>query len=800
MQKLYGPGGRYDLADPSTQSMVNQGLQNPSITPQFGVSLAELFALKQALDRISVKTQTPNQTVVDDLKNAAYEAVQTPNAMPPQQMAQAPQGLPGLDTGVMENAQFAGGGIIAFADKGEVEGSDWKSRVLQYLEETDELLGLPPGTSERQIKVESNFNPMAVSEAGAQGLVQLMPKTLETWRKRTGEKLDAFKPMDAVKVHRLQMKENMRATKGNVEDALRMYNAGPDRSRWNNPETIAYVPKIMNAEPDVADYDVPVGTNLGLGATPEGQPPYKADDLALGGVYAGGIAGAGAAGAALRGAPSSVPKPGAPIPSGTNFFVGPGGVAAAELGARDMGTRGVPMVRPNTLPSTNVSGPAINASGSAINAAKLTSPITPDAFARAQNVLGAAGRVGRLATGPGGLALGLGLGSSEAGAGSDVVPGREAPEGFMAGMQAAQSSEKIQDILEDWNADNARFYAAEDDVTRLKNERKNALEGAKGRDRFRINKEYQSLIEAASNKVDEMRKGLSIKDEATGRLPIIERYGGLGAARQDPSERFAVKPEVSPTVKAAVSGVPGVPEAVAAQQEKYAKPGSYHGEFDSTSGTDLFTRSAEDLMGGKGEDKKEAAKPVAVAEDSDTVTKNNIDALKAQMEQARKDRDVGYLLALAQAGFAMAASKSPYALQAVAEGANIGVKAAQDITKDYIKRDDLLKRYQREEEKEGAARRRNAKKDAEDAAHKKERLRIDLARLNSDLKEKTYEQILAGMVRRKEITLEDMQKRMIIYNRSKKGPTIGESVQELRNLKGPTTTSSGATTSGEWGG
>jgi len=842
MQKLYGPDGRFNLADPDTQTMVNQGLQDPNKAPQFGVSLPELFALKQALDRISVKTQAPNQTVVDDLKNAAFAAIQTPNAMPPgqmpqqmppQQMAQAPQGIPGLDSGVMENAQFAGGGIIAFADGKTVfnpdedmevepekfKGSKAEEKLREYaplILEAAKKYNLDPALLAAQIHKESSFNPTVGKEEKhigeySKGLSQFLGSTAKQYGLITPEGKDLrTDPAASIEAMAHYMRDNLNKTGQDYKGALSIYNSGSPtayKGKTQRGDTNEYVNTVLSHRNFFAPYfeapQQPAGfaaTPAGLATTPEGQAQYQTEtspeDIALGGAYAGGIAGAGAAGAALRGASSSVPRPGASIPPGTNFFVGPGGTAATELGARDMGTRGVPMVRPNTSLSTNVHDPAVNAAKSGATKT-LNPPLTRDAAMRAGRMLDLAGRAGRWATGPGGLALGLGLHSSEAGAGSDIVPGREAPEGFMAGMQAGQTSERIQDILREYEADNEAFYAAQDEIDKLEAARKEELKTAEDKDRVKINREYKSLIEAATNKRDKIRDALKQKDEKTKRLPIVERYGDLGAARRDPDSPF--KPQVSPTVKKAVSSVPGVAEAVAAQQAKYAEPGSYHGDFDSTSGTDLYTRSAEDLTGGKGEDKKEAAKPVAVAEDSDTVTKNNIDALKAQMKQAVNDRDIGYLFALAQAGFAMAASKSPYALQAIAEGAGMGVKAAQDITKDYIKRDDLLKRYQREEEREGAARRRNAKKDAETAAYNKTVLELRIREVNEGVKTKTYEGLLVGMVNRGLMTREQMLKELIAYNRSKKGPTIGESVQELRNLnKGSTATPSGASTSGEW--
>lgn len=112
-----------------------------------------------------------------------------------------------------------------------------------YLQETDRLLGLPPGTSEKQIQAESAFNPRAVSNKGAQGLAQVMPETKANLERQLGRKLDSFNEDDALLMHREVMRQNMQKF-GNTADALRAYNAGWDPKRWNNPETINYVAKI----------------------------------------------------------------------------------------------------------------------------------------------------------------------------------------------------------------------------------------------------------------------------------------------------------------------------------------------------------------------------------------------------------------------------------------------------------------------------------------------------------------------------------------------------------------------------
>jgi len=158
---LTGPSGRFDLADPSTQAMVRDVMGSPNNAPKYGVSLPEIFQLHRALNAISSRTPQPQQTTVaDDLKMAALQAVQSPNAAPPQmpqmppqgiqqampqaQMPQDPmdQGLGGMPAPAMDNAQFAGGGIIAFADQGFVE-SDTGLNVLAG--EAGAML--PPGTS-----------------------------------------------------------------------------------------------------------------------------------------------------------------------------------------------------------------------------------------------------------------------------------------------------------------------------------------------------------------------------------------------------------------------------------------------------------------------------------------------------------------------------------------------------------------------------------------------------------------------------------------------------------------------------
>jgi soluble lytic murein transglycosylase-like protein len=95
-----------------------------------------------------------------------------------------------------------------------------------------------------QIRVESNFNPRAVSDAGAQGIAQFMPGTARSYGLR-----DPFDPDAAIDAQAHMMRDLLRAF-GAVPLALAAYNAGPGAVRPcmcvpDNGQTRAYVANIL---------------------------------------------------------------------------------------------------------------------------------------------------------------------------------------------------------------------------------------------------------------------------------------------------------------------------------------------------------------------------------------------------------------------------------------------------------------------------------------------------------------------------------------------------------------------------
>jgi len=99
------------------------------------------------------------------------------------------------------------------------------------------------------IRVESNFNPKAVSSRGAQGLMQLMPST----QKEMGVK-KPFDPEENIRGGVHYLRKLLDTFQGDLELTLAAYNAGVSRVKSLHaippyPETQAYVARIISLYP-----------------------------------------------------------------------------------------------------------------------------------------------------------------------------------------------------------------------------------------------------------------------------------------------------------------------------------------------------------------------------------------------------------------------------------------------------------------------------------------------------------------------------------------------------------------------
>jgi len=124
----------------------------------------------------------------------------------------------------------AGGGVAA-----------WESLIQKYANQS----GVSPDLVRAVMDQESGGDSRAVSPAGAQGLMQLMPDTARGLNVR-----DPFDPEQNVRAGVALLKDNLNRYHGDVSLALAAYNAGPGAvAKYNGvppfAETRNYVSRIL---------------------------------------------------------------------------------------------------------------------------------------------------------------------------------------------------------------------------------------------------------------------------------------------------------------------------------------------------------------------------------------------------------------------------------------------------------------------------------------------------------------------------------------------------------------------------
>lgn len=159
------------------------------------------------------------------------------------------QGLNGLVKDLPGTAQVNGYlGMQAPQMKGDKSGS-----LENVIYSMAQKYGVDPNLIQQVVKAESGFNTKATSQAGAMGLMQLMPGTAASYGVQNA--YDATQNLEGG-THFL--KDLLDRFQGNVPLSLAAYNAGPGAvDKYNGvppyKETQAYVQKIM-AGLGVAEY------------------------------------------------------------------------------------------------------------------------------------------------------------------------------------------------------------------------------------------------------------------------------------------------------------------------------------------------------------------------------------------------------------------------------------------------------------------------------------------------------------------------------------------------------------------
>jgi soluble lytic murein transglycosylase-like protein len=118
-------------------------------------------------------------------------------------------------------------------------------RYGEFIRSAAERYNLDPELIKAIIKVESSFNPYAVSEKGAMGLMQLMPETAEEMKVGA-----PFEAGENIMGGSRYLRKLLNLFDGDLRLGLAAYNAGPSRVLANGaipkiPETERYVEKVL---------------------------------------------------------------------------------------------------------------------------------------------------------------------------------------------------------------------------------------------------------------------------------------------------------------------------------------------------------------------------------------------------------------------------------------------------------------------------------------------------------------------------------------------------------------------------
>jgi soluble lytic murein transglycosylase-like protein len=230
------------------QQLITQSYTVPSSgASTFAQTLAGAAAAPTA-DASSTATDA-DSTAADSTSSSPFASTALPTAIGDQADSTTASSIPSAQDATASTASCAAYGTTdteaTASGTSSAPADDGNGAYDGLISQAAAKYGIDPALLHGLIQQESDYNPDAVSSAGAEGLTQIMPFNFQSLGVT-----DAYDPAQSIDAGAHLLRENLDTFNGNVVDAVAAYNAGSGAVQQYGgvppyPETQDYVQKVL---------------------------------------------------------------------------------------------------------------------------------------------------------------------------------------------------------------------------------------------------------------------------------------------------------------------------------------------------------------------------------------------------------------------------------------------------------------------------------------------------------------------------------------------------------------------------